>query len=121
MWWCYWSIIVCGDSKIAFISSTNLKAASRSTERPSADSVTVISFLKLDCEISDTIESNVRLKVCYTYSGPLGEKEVSTPPTAKIPACGGLITAVNSVIPNIPKFDTLKYELVEILSIIYKL
>ena len=42
-----------------------------------------------------------------TYNGPFGEKDVSTPPTAKIPACGGFITAVNSVIPNMPKFDTL--------------
>ena len=47
---------------------------------------------------------------CYTYSGPLGEKDVSTPPTAKIPACGGFITAVNSVIPNIPKFETLNMD-----------
>ena len=29
------------------------------------------------------------------------------PPTAKMPHCGGLIMALNSSTPNIPRFDTL--------------
>ena len=65
----------------------------------------------MDVKVSN-IRNKLNLKIGFiqgfhTYNGPFGEKDVSTPPTAKIPACGGFITAVNSVIPNMPKFDTL--------------
>ena len=45
---------------------------------------------------------------CYTYPSLVsssGIKVCSAPPTAKIQACGGLMTAENDFTPNIPKLD----------------
>lgn len=89
---CYPSLM--GFSRFALKVSRNLVASSSSTTRLSLDIVTVISWC------------------CRSWGFPSSSSvSFSTGrnlPTAKIQAWGGLITAVNSSMPNIPKFEILE-------------
>lgn len=79
-----------GCSRLARNLSRNREANSSSTSRPSLDSVTVIS-----CWVRRVWSSS------HSRSSAL---EV---PMARMHACGGLITALKPLIPNIPKLDIL--------------
>ena len=46
------------------------------------------------------------ITVAILISSPLTTARFSPPPTARIVECGGLITAVKSFTPNIPRFET---------------
>ena len=51
-------------------------------------------------------ESVMLITVATTIWSPFTTARFSPPPTARIVECGGLITAVKSFTPNIPRFDT---------------
>ena len=75
-----------GLSMAPLKTAKNCAARESSTTLASDDKVTVIIFCGLPSE------SGFNLDV----------------PTAKMHACGGLMTAVNSLIPNIPRLEILK-------------
>lgn len=76
-----------------------------------------INFLKTLSHLAPTAPSTTRwshdkvtvMKVavlCPLASS--GTTLFSEPPTAKMQACGGLITALKLLTPNIPRFETVK-------------
>ena len=75
-----------GFSMFALNVSNHVAANSSPIIRRSQDSVTVITL----CIVSSAVTTG------------------RVPPTAIIQACGGLITAENSVIPNIPRLEIVK-------------
>lgn len=77
-----------GFSMYPLNSSRNLAARKSSTIRASAERVTVI--------------------ICEVPSGDSGSRVRRVEPTARIQAWGGLITAENSRIPNIPRLEILE-------------
>lgn len=81
----------CGCSRLARNLSKKREANSSSTSRPSLDSVTVIScWVRRVCSSSDSRSSALDV------------------PTARMHACGGLITALKPLMPNIPRLDMLR-------------
>ena len=89
--WPTYTDIRLGCSQYVLNTWRNCAAMWSSTTRRSADNTTVIT-------------------VSFSKSVPLPPTPAVgvPPPTAKMQACGGLITAVNSLMPNIPKFEIVK-------------
>lgn len=84
-----------GCSRFVRNFSRKREASSSSTRRPSLDKVTVIS-----CRVRRTGPSG-------SWGAKLSSALVL--PTAKMQAWGGLMTALNSLIPNIPRLEILKH------------
>jgi hypothetical protein len=72
-------------------------AMAPSTTRSSDDSVTV----NIDVERADSIDGATPLPFSEASPGTINRRRGAD--TAKIHACGGLITALNSSTPNIPR------------------
>lgn len=85
-----------GLSRLALNLSRNCAANWSSIRRPSLDIVTVMSC----CCRSAGLPSEFRQ----------GESSGRERPTARMQACGGLITALKPLIPNIPRLEMLREE-----------